>query len=195
MATDRRKTRDEETDERLLLERVAASDRDAFATLFECYYPRLFKFIFRLTRTYTSTEELVNDVMLTVWQTAANFRGESKVSTWIFGIAYRQALRRLRRRRLSFLPIEEAPVPVENTGDSIENEDWLQDGIRRLSPKLRLTVLLVYYVGLSCEETAQATGSPVNTVKTRMFHARRKLGEILVPEAHDKAQSEKANDD
>ncbi len=195
MAIDRRTSGYEETGERQLLQCVAGGDRDAFAVLFESYYPRLFKFIFRLTRAYAATEEVVNDVMLTVWQTAAKFRGESKVSTWIFGIAYRQALRRLRRKRPTFLPIDDAPLPIEDTGDAIEKEDWLRDGIRRLSPKLRLTVLLVYYVGLSCEEAAQATGSPVSTVKTRMFNARRKLGQLLEAGAQSKARSEEANDD
>jgi len=132
----------------LLLRRVAENDRDAFDELFQNYHPRLFTFLFRLTRSHGSAEELANDVLLTLWKDAGRFRGESKVSTWVFGIAYRQALAHLRKRKLKLVPF-------------FEND--------------KVTVMLVYFLGLSCEETASATGVPVSTVKTRMFHARRKL--------------------
>lgn len=168
-----------ETEKRLLA-RVADRDRDAFANLFHAYHGRLFKFVFRLTGSYGAADELVNDILLTVWQSADRFRGDSKVSTWIFGIAYRQALRRLRGRKFAFVPITEDDAIAENSTARIEREDWVRHGIRALPPKQQLTVMLVYYLGLSCEETAEATGTPVSTVKTRMFHARRKLKDHLV---------------
>lgn len=158
-----------------LLHRVARGDRGAFSELFDRYHPRLFKFLFRLTSSYSTADELTNDVLLAVWQSAAKFRGDARVSTWIFGIAYRQALRRLRARRLRLLPISDSDSPVDSGQHAIENEDWVRAAIRELPPKQQLTLLLVYYVGLTCEETARATDVPVNTVKTRMFHARRKL--------------------
>lgn len=160
--------------EKKLLTRIAARDRDAFSELFRAYHPRLFKFVFRLTGSYNAADELVNDILLVVWQSAAQFRGDSKVSTWIFGIAYRQALRRLRRRRLSLVPLADDDAADDDTS-TIEREDWVRHGIRALPPKQQLTVMLVYYLGLSCEETAEATDTPVSTVKTRMFHARKKL--------------------
>lgn len=165
--------------ERQLLQRVADRDREAFSILFAAYHPRLFKFVFRLTQSYNTADELVNDILLSVWQSAGRFRGDSKVSTWIFGIAYRQSLRRLARRKLHFVPLRDDMLVAEDVDGNIEREDWVRSGISRLSPKHRLTVLLVYYVGLSCEETAEVTGSPVSTVKTRMFHARRKLKHVL----------------
>ena len=164
----------------LLLRRVADSDRGAFEALFENYYSRLFSFLFRLTRSHGAAEELANDVLLTVWKDAARFRGESRVSTWIFGIAYRQALTHLRRRSLKLVPIKDDDAMVGAGDIRFEREDWVRRGIDALPPKQKLTVMLVYFLGLSCEETASASGVPVSTVKTRMFHARKKMKEILL---------------
>lgn len=165
--------------EAVLLRRVAAGDRGAFDELFENYYSRLFAFLFRLTRAHGAAEELANDVMLTLWKDAGRFRGESKVSTWIFGIAYRQALAYLKKRRLSFVSIKDGDAMVGETDAQFEREDWVRQGIQALPPKQKLTVMLVYFLGLSCEETASASGVPVNTVKTRMFHARKNMKEYL----------------
>lgn len=165
--------------ERQLLERIAHRDRKAFDELFKVYHPRLFGFVFRMTASYCTADELVNDILLVVWQSAHTFRGDAKVSTWIFGIAYRQALRRLRKRKYTTVLIADDMAVDGYSNNRLEREDWVRRGIDKLPPKQRLTVMLVYYLGLTCEETAAATGSPVNTIKTRMFHARRKLREYL----------------
>lgn len=163
-----------------LLQRIAENDSDAFEALFDSYHPRLFRFLFRLTRSHGAAEELANDVLLTLWKDAGRFRGESKVSTWIFGIAYRQALTHLRKRKFKLVPFVEEDAAVDEGGAQIEREDWVRRGVEELPPKQKLTVLLVYFVGLSCQETAKVSGVPVSTVKTRMFHARRKMKQHLV---------------
>jgi RNA polymerase sigma-70 factor (ECF subfamily) len=168
----------------LLLRRIADDDREAFVELFENYHPRLFTFLFRMTRSHGSAEELANDVLLTLWKSAGRFRGESKVSTWVFGIAYRQALAHLRKRKLKLVPFgdNENAAQAASSSDQnsrLEREDWVRRGIDALPPKQKLTVMLVYFLGLSCEEAASATDVPVSTVKTRMFHARRKMKQHL----------------
>ena len=165
--------------EALLLRRVADCDRGAFEELFENYHPRLFAFLFRLTRSHGAAEELANDVMLTLWKDAGRFRGESKVSTWIFGIAYRKALSHLKKRKLTLVSIKDDDAIVGDTSTQFEREDWVRQGIQVLPPKQKLTVMLVYFLGLSCEETASVSGVPVNTVKTRMFHARKSMKKHL----------------
>lgn len=162
-----------------LLRRVAERDRVAFDELFENYHPRLFTFLFRITRSHGAAEELANDVMLTLWKGAGRFRGESKVSTWIFGIAYRQALTYLKKRKLTLVSFKDDDAVVGDTDAKFEREDWVRQGIQALPPKQKLTVMLVYFLGLSCEETASVTNVPVNTVKTRMFHARKSMKEHL----------------
>ncbi len=165
--------------ERQLLDRIADRDREAFDEMFRAYHPRLFRFVFRITASYRASDEVVNDILLIVWQSAHTFRGESRVSTWIFGIAYRQSMRHLRTRKFKTIPISDDNIVDSGSDKRIEREDWVRRGISRLPPKQRLTVMLVYYLGLTYEETAAATDAPVNTIKTRMFHARRKLREYL----------------
>jgi len=174
-----------ELEERALLELIAAEDRDALTTLYSHYHARLFKFVFRMTRSYTAADELVNDIMLAVWRSAGKFRGDSKPSTWIFGIAYRQALKRLSRKQLSIaahLDVDQLP---DSRTKTIEQEDWVRHGLETLPAAQRVTMELVFFLGLSYEEVAEVTDCPINTVKTRMFHARRKLKEQLPALASD----------
>jgi len=166
-------------EQRLLL-RIADNDRDAFDELFNSYHRRLFTFLFRLTRSHGAAEELTNDVLLTVWKDAGGFRGESKPSSWILGIAYRKALAHLRKRKVHLVPFVEQKAAVDENGARLEREDWVRQSIDALPPKQKLTVMLVYFLGLSCAETAKVCGVPPSTVKTRMFHARKKMKDYLV---------------
>ena len=165
--------------ERELLTLIMHRDRQALGQLYEVYQPRLFKFIFRLIRDYDVVEELVNDVMLVVWRSAAKFRGDARISTWIFGIAYRQTMRRVSRKTLKL--VTEVDLDQFSAPDSvdIEKEDWVKAGIEALPAAQRAAVVLVFYNGLSYEEAATIAECPVGTMKTRMFHARRKLRELL----------------
>ncbi len=166
-----------------LLRRVATGDKNALTQLYLLYHARLFKFVFRLTRSYSTADELVNDIMLVVWDKADSFRGDSKVSTWIFGIAYRQAMRRVTRNGLQLAPLTESDSPRVDHESTFEIENWVEQGLHSLPAVQQLTVVLVFYLGLTYEETAEVTKCPVNTVKTRMFHARRKLKDYLTASA------------
>ena len=169
--------------ERAILRRIVNKDREALAEIYERYHSRLFKFIFRLTGSYAAADELVNDVMFLVWQKAGSFRGDSRVSTWVFGIAYRLSMQHFRRQRSNFPSVVDVDELPEEERQSFETVDWVEKGISLLPPAQRTTVILVFYAGLSYEETAQVTGCPVNTVKTRMFHARKKLKLLLADNA------------
>ncbi len=174
-----RKAESRNEEELILLRRVVAHDRGAMTELFTLYHPRLFKFVFRLTRSVSIADEMVNDIMLLVWQKAETFRGESKVSTWIFGIAYRQTMRRVTRKQIEIA--DQVDVDEVATHDDVtaEREDWIVRALHALPAAQQVTTILVFYLGLSYEETANVIGCPVNTIKTRMFHARRKLKEHL----------------
>lgn len=184
MTKAQKKPDDHNDRESALLQRIAKRDREAITELYRIYHARLFKFIFRLTRSYAAADELVNDIMLLVWQNAGAFRGESKVSTWIFGIAYRQAMRRISRTRMMLAQDSQVDEQPDNQNADIETEDWVWRGLQALPAAQQLTVILVFYVGLSYSETAEVTGCPVNTVKTRMFHARSKLRKSLAESAN-----------
>lgn len=168
-------------EEKALFERVVHRDRSALAAFYRLYHSRLFRFAFRLTNSFGAAEELVNDVMLAVWDGAASFRRGSKISTWVFGIAYRKCMSHLRGKRL----VTDSEVSVEQiadeSGDELENREWVRLGLDRLPDEQRLCMLLVFYVGCSYAEIAQITDCKAETVKTRMFHARRKL-RLTMPE-------------
>ena len=188
-ATATKPTRADDQAERQLVEHVARGDRDAFDQLFRRYHPQLFRFAFRLTSSYGLSEEVANDVLVAVWQSAASFRGESRVSTWIFGIAYRCSLKGLRRSKYKSVPLSEKDLIDAQSGTNIEREDWVDRAIDGLPAKQKLTVMLVYFAGLTCEETAAATDVPVGTVRTRMFHARKKLQTALEKSAVPRHQA------
>ncbi len=171
--------------EQLLLQRVAGGDREAFRELYVSYHQRLARFLTRLTRRYDVAEEIINDTLWVVWRKAPEFRGGSKVSTWILSIAYRRALKTLHRLNLGAMVAlpDAASVPSETgaaTDDRGDLRDWLDHALIQLPADQRLVIELTYYQGLSCAEVAQIADCPVNTVKTRMFHARRKL-RLLLP--------------
>ena len=182
------------TDERdaVLLERVAAKDRGAFQELYQRYYQRLFGFIFKLTRRPEVVEEALNDTLLAVWKGAGSFGGRSRPSTWILGIAHRQALKALSRvRRAERDPEvepEEQPEGPESLVARRELASVLGQALAKLPPDQRAVVELTYYHGCSYSEISSIVGCPVNTVKTRMFHARRRLRGILTAAGVDQVR-------
>jgi RNA polymerase sigma-70 factor (ECF subfamily) len=166
--------------ELVLLARIAARDAQAMHELYHLYHRRLARFLMRITSRYDLAEEVINDTFWVIWQHAADFRGASQLSTWIFGIAYRRALKTLKRVRPD-LPAEEGEglEQVEEPWLQAELREWLGVALEKLPHEQRMVLELAYHIGHSCEEIAVIMECPVNTVKTRMFHARRKLKGLL----------------
>jgi len=173
-----------ERSERKLLRRIAARDGEAMREFYLLYYRRLARFLRRMTRRHDLVDEIVNDALFVVWQKAGDFRGDSRVSTWIMGIAYRRGLNLLRAEyradeRMVFPTTEDQHLrdPVAEQSDLAE---LLERALESLSSDHRAVLELTYHLGHSCGEIAAIMDCPVNTVKTRMFHARNKL-RTLVP--------------
>jgi RNA polymerase sigma-70 factor, ECF subfamily len=166
-----------------LIARIAEGDRKAFEELYGLYHRRLARFLTRLTKRYDVAEEVINDTFYIVWRKAGDFRGDSQPSTWILGIAYRKA-RNAFRSSSRILSVEnpEAPPPPLTSEESLKTEelrDWLVRALVQLPVEQRLAVELCYELGYSCEEISTIMSCPVNTVKTRLFHARAKLQKLL----------------
>ena len=106
-------------DDSLRIGQIAAGDREAFEKLYFAYQRRLFGFLYRALGESGAAEELVNDVMVEVWKSAARFRGDSKPSTWIFGIAHHLLLNHVRRRKAASVDLEKA----EQTPDRSESPE------------------------------------------------------------------------
>jgi RNA polymerase sigma-70 factor, ECF subfamily len=165
-----------------LMRRIAAEDRRAFEELYNLYHRRLARFLTRLTRRYDLAEEVINDTFWVVWRKAGDFRGDSQPSTWILGIAYRKArsaFRSAARLNEQNLALANEPLTTETPAGGEELRDWLGQALAQLPVEQRLAVELCYELGHSCEEIAAIMNCPVNTVKTRLFHARAKLQRLL----------------
>jgi len=164
-----------------LLAAIAAGSRQALEELYLGYHRRLARFLSRFTPRYENVEEIINDTFMVVWQNAKAFRNASQVSTWIIGIAYRTALKSLRRQKNHTAARNLDDYPEQTVDPTLETEvkDWLQRGLNQLPVEQRLTLELAYHMGHSLEEIAAITECPVGTVKARMFHAREKLRQYL----------------
>jgi len=164
-----------------LLAAVAAGDRRALEELYLGYHRRLARFLSRFTSRYENIEEIINDTFMVVWQNAGDFRNASQVSTWVIGIAYRTALKSIRRQKnhAGAGSLDEYTEQSVDPTIAAEIHDWLQHGLSRLPVEQRLTLELAYQMGHSVEEIAAITDCPVGTVKARMFHAREKLRQYL----------------
>ena len=170
-----------------LLRRISTGDRDAFRDLYLRYHRRLARFLTRVTRGREDAEEIINDTLWIVWQRAGDFRNASRVSTWIMGIAYRRALKLIRRaathKRAIALELSEVEPNAIDVLEATLDRRMLEKGLATLPIEQRLVLEFTYYLDYSCEEIAEIMECPVNTVKTRMFHARRKLRTLLRDES------------
>ncbi|HMN47063.1 MAG TPA: sigma-70 family RNA polymerase sigma factor [Povalibacter sp.] len=163
-----------------LIRRIRLRDRIALRELYVLYHRRLSRFLMRLTQRQDVTEEIINDTLLAVWNTAAQFRGDSRVSTWIVGIAYRRGLKSLRRRSFELVELGAGDdLAGADELQACETREWIEGALVTLPIEQRLCLELAYVLGHSCEEIAAITNCSVNTVKTRLFHARRKLSALL----------------
>jgi RNA polymerase sigma-70 factor (ECF subfamily) len=176
------------TSDEVLIGRIASGDRLAMQVLFARHHVRVYRFVLRLVRDETTAEDLISEVFLDVWRQAGRFEGRSAVSTWLLAIARFKALSMLRRRPDQELD-EETAAAIEDPSDTpevaLEKKDKsavIRKCLGGLSAEHREIIDLVYYHEKSVEEVAQIVGIPENTVKTRMFYARKRLGELLKAE-------------
>jgi RNA polymerase sigma-70 factor (ECF subfamily) len=171
-------------DEALLIRRVVRGERRAFEELYRLYHPRLTRFLSNMLRKPELVEEVLNDTLMAVWRKPDSYNGESKLSTWIFAIAYRKALRARYRldepmedNRADFRASEEAS-PEQRLGQR-QVQEILLNAMDGLSTDHRTVVDLTYFHAMPHREIAEIMACPVDTVKTRAFHARRHLKNAL----------------
>ncbi len=166
------------------LKAISRGDRQAFEAFYRVYFPRLLRFSHRITGQLNGLEEIVNDVMLVIWQKASTYDGTSRPSTWVFGIAYNKCMHAIRREKRQSLNVALEDIGREMVGNQNiigdhETSEWLNTAFALLSPDQRTVLELTYFYGMSYQEIAQIMDCPENTIKTRMFHARKKLQKIL----------------
>ncbi|MCF6121442.1 sigma-70 family RNA polymerase sigma factor [Mesorhizobium muleiense] len=180
-----------ETD-RALVGRVAKRDRAAVRLLFMRHHARVYRFVVRQTGSEMMADDIANEVFLELWRQAPGFEGRSEVSTWLLGIARFKALSSLRKKKEDWIDDDDA-AQVPDGADTPEVVTMKEDkgaALRRFIDALpeehRTVIDLAYYHGQSVSEIGEVLGIPVATVKTRMFYARKKLGEALKAAGYDR---------
>ena len=175
-----------------LLERLKAGDDRAMRVLYARHHQRLYRFIVRQIRDETMAEDIVNDVFLDCWRQAGKFEGRSQVSTWLTAISYNKSISYLRKKREQQMGdgqaealVDDADSPQDTTMKG-DKSDQIKEAIGELSAAHAAVIDLAYYHEMSVSEIAEILDVPPNTVKTRLFHARKNLHEILVEAGVDR---------
>jgi RNA polymerase sigma-70 factor (ECF subfamily) len=174
---------DRQSDENLI-HAIATGSHAAMRTLYGRHHVRVFRFIVRLVSDAGRAEDLVSEVFLSVWRRASTFESRSQVSTWIPIARFKALTARGRRQESQF--DEASTEMVADTADTPEqtvlhtdHNAQLRSCIAQMSCEHREVIDLVYYHDKSVEEVAEIIHLPKNTVKTRMFHARKGLARLL----------------
>ncbi|MER8582357.1 sigma-70 family RNA polymerase sigma factor [Mesorhizobium sp. M1423] len=180
-----------ETD-RALVERVAKGDRAAVRLLFMRHHARVYRFVARQTGSELMADDIANEVFLELWRQAPAFEGRSEASTWLLGIARFKALSLLRKKKEDWIDDDDA-AQVADGADTpevvtmkVDKAAALRRFIEAMPEEHRTVIDLAYYHGQSVSEIGEVLGIPVATVKTRMFYARKKLGEALKAAGYDR---------
>ncbi|MBW3568071.1 MAG: RNA polymerase sigma factor [Proteobacteria bacterium] len=160
--------------------RISRADTGALESLYKLYRPRLHRFLLALSCPEAELDEICNETFYVVWRRARSFDGSSRLSTWIFGIARNKVMdlnRSARRRNRNFVEkeLETLPEMRMDNADRLELGQCLEIALGHLPADQRTVIELAFVDGLSYEEIARVMDCPESTVKTRMFHARRKL--------------------
>jgi RNA polymerase sigma-70 factor (ECF subfamily) len=184
----------QDTSDETLVAQIAQRDKHALQLLYSRHHVRIYRFALRFLNDEAAAEDTVSEVFIDVWRQAERFEGRSQVTTWLLAIARNKALSLLRRRSSEELDDEVAEF-IEDPSDNPEaamlksqRASVLQDCLTQLSPAHREIVDLVYYHEKSVEEVAEIISVPANTVKTRMFYARKRIGELMAAKGISRAQ-------
>ena len=176
------------------LQLARTGDRRAFCCLVETYQTPLYNLCYRVLGNPHDAEEAAQETFLRAYTRLDSYDPARSFKTWLFAIAHHYCIDRLRRRRLTWLSLDDepatdtaawrspAPTP-EATAMRHERDDEIQALLASLPPKDRSTVVLRYWYDLSYEEIAAATATTVSAVKSRLHRARCALAPMVNPSA------------
>jgi len=178
-------TKREPASEGALIEAIAQGDKTAMHTLFVIHKACVYRFVLRITRNPSLAEDLTSDVFLEVWRNAGQFKQRSQVSTWLLAIARFKAISAMRQRQdeeLDEHALARIEDPTDNAEVALEKGErlaLLRKCLMQMSPAHGEVIDLVYYHGKSVVEAGAIVGVSPATVKTRMFYARQRLGQLF----------------
>ncbi len=173
-----------------LLALIGRSDKDALAALYERYGRRVFSLAVRILSDSVTSEEVTQDVFLSIWRRGASYRPDKgKFTTWLFSSGHNRTTDELRRRRRDrnrgsddvdeHLDIVSADISPDDSAVAQSEYAMVREALKALPPEQRQVVELAYFRGLTQAEIAEKMGQPLGTVKTRMRLALKKLRDAL----------------
>ena len=163
--------------DRAVLVRLANGELDALEELYDRYKTMAYSIAFRITNDATVAEDVVQDAFLGAWRNAARYiEGRGSVKTWLLAIVHHRAIDAVRRRRpTTDLPDADLPPPVALRLPDVWADvaatldaDTVQGALATLSDVQREAIELAYFGGLTQQEIAERTATPLGTVKSRM---------------------------
>lgn len=165
-----------------LLNKVVMKDEHAFKQLYELTHKRVFHYIYRLTYNHHRSEDLLIETYTEVWKSAERFKCNSKVLTWIIGIARNLTMNEFRKNKIEGCEVDDEISYQPDQHSNCEHSDTskiLQTALEQLPVKHREILDLVFLQEMKYEEISEVMNIPVNTVKTRVFYAKDNLRKIL----------------
>ena len=182
-------------DEQELVARVQKGDREAFTPLMYKYQQKIYNLIYRKVRNHETAEDLCQEVFLKAWQALPNFKGQSLFYSWLYQIAVNRSIDFLRKRNRQYVTgFEELPQNADDTLQMTEVqpspcallerkelEQIILKAVYQLPLSQRSAFYLRHWDGLPIKEIASRLDKSENTVKTYLYHARRKLQRMLLP--------------
>jgi len=180
-----------------LIAQARGGDANAFAQLYERYRSSLYRTAFSLTQDPNTAEEVVQDCLMRAYANLDRLHAAPPIGPWLQRVTTNLSLTYLRRvrgqsgwRAVSLHVVPDTQMPTRSPeAASVQGEmqEAVRYGLSTLSPNHQLVIVLYYLQGLSLGEIAQRLACPVGTVKSRLYHARRYLCEVL--QAYDPAAS------
>jgi RNA polymerase sigma-70 factor (ECF subfamily) len=176
------------TNEQNIINQIIEGDTKAFAVLVDRYKDLVFTLAIRMLKNREEAEEVSQDTFIKVFKSLGKFKGDSKFSTWIYKVAYNTCLDRIKRnkRQMNEVGIDEFTEhqikTIDNALDKLETNEQqqsIQECLQRLPSEDSFLLTLYYFEDLSLEEISKIVNIEANTVKVKLFRARKKLASIL----------------
>ena len=176
------------TNDDQIINAIKNGDTNAYSKLVDRYKDLVFTLAIRMLKNREEAEEVAQDTFIKVFKSLDNFQGDSKFSTWIYRIAYNTCLDNIKKNKkfINDIAIDEFTVnklkTIDNALETIiskERSQLIKQCIDRLPEESSALLTLFYFEELSLEEISKIINVEANTVKVRLFRARKKLAVIL----------------
>jgi RNA polymerase sigma-70 factor (ECF subfamily) len=171
-----------------IINQIIGGDTQAFSVLVDVYKDLVFTLAIRMLKNREEAEEVSQDTFIKIYKALPKFKGESKLSTWIYKVAYNTCLDQIKKnnRRYDEVAIdsfsENQIKTLDNALDALEEKEQqqtIQDCLQQLMSKDSFLLTLFYFEELSLEEISKVVNMEANTVKVNIHRARKRLGNIL----------------